>query len=158
MDIFSDRISSKIEDRLVALQCATDIVRFSFIAQNSISPLDLPQQDGLRTFNREVLFGFSTSSVLDSTIQYPKYVINTEEKCRKILSTTRDFLYRLHLDLPKKRECSLRDGPETENLSADSSRRHIGKKTVHPNIHFTVLSRLVKEAVIRSDKKLKMVK
>ncbi|GBM89587.1 hypothetical protein AVEN_23794-1, partial [Araneus ventricosus] len=158
MDAFCDRISTEIEHRLVSLECATDIVRFSFVAQNSISPLDLSQQDALDSFDHDSFIGFSTFSVLDSTVQYPKYVINTEEKCRKILSTTRDFLYRLHLDLPRKRECSLKESPENGNMLENCCRRHIGKIAVHPNFHYTVLANLVQEAVKRSDKKLKMMK
>ncbi|GBL72568.1 hypothetical protein AVEN_61500-1 [Araneus ventricosus] len=150
MDCFSDRISSKVEHRLVLLESATDILRFSFIAQNSVSPLDLAQQEELNFYNHYFSFGFRTSSILDETINYPKYVINTEEKCRKILSRTRDFLYRLHL--------SLKDGPEPENMRRSGFRRHIGKITVHPNFHFTVLANFVKEAVQLSDIKLKMIK
>ncbi|CAL1270278.1 unnamed protein product [Larinioides sclopetarius] len=155
MDIFSRGISTEIQHRMVLLDFATDIVRFSFIVQSSISYLDLPQQDF--PFNYEDFFRRSFS-VLDGTIQYPKYLINTEEKCRKILSNTRDFLYRYHLDMPKKREYNLRDGLKHENVTVDCGSRHIAKIAVRPNFYFTVLSSFVEEAVKRSNKKLKMIK
>ncbi|CAL1270251.1 unnamed protein product [Larinioides sclopetarius] len=157
MDSFCDIILEKIEHRLIQLDCPTDIVRFSFIVQNSILPLDLAWQDSRNSFGEDALYGFSSFSVLDGCVQYPKFLINTEEKCRKILSTTRSFLYRLHLDLPKMRECGLKDGPEPANMLGCIS-RHIGKIIVDPNFHFTVLSCLVKEAVRRSDEKLKLIK
>ncbi|CAL1287062.1 unnamed protein product [Larinioides sclopetarius] len=159
MDILSYEILTTIKNRLVVLEFAADIARFSFIVQKSISYLDLPQYDDYFSYSREdSLFGFSKSTVLASGIRYPKHLINTEEKCRNILSTTRDFLYRLHLDLPKNREYCLKDDPKTENLVRDSRYRHIGKITVHDNFHFSLLSCLVKLAIKRSDEKLKMIK
>ncbi|GBO13356.1 hypothetical protein AVEN_41247-1 [Araneus ventricosus] len=140
--------STTLEHRVITLKTATDVVRFSFIVRNSISYLDL----GLCRYS--ILNHLWTSCDCCAS-KLPNSFINTEEKCRKIFTRSRSLLYTLHLDLPKGRECSLKDAPYSITYDLDPCIPHIAK--VIPVSDILILSDSIEDAISINKEKLKIL-
>ncbi|GBM81140.1 hypothetical protein AVEN_191284-1 [Araneus ventricosus] len=143
--------STTLEHRVVKLKTATDVVRFSFIVRNSISYLDL----GLCQYS--MLLNYLGTSCDCCALKLSKSFINTEEKCRKLFTQSRSLLYTLHLDLPRGRECSLKDVPNSITFDHDSCIPHIAKIVPTCRFDISILSDFIEDAISMNKKKLKML-
>ncbi|GBO01984.1 hypothetical protein AVEN_28728-1 [Araneus ventricosus] len=143
--------STTLEHRVVPLKTATDVVRFSFIVRNSISFLDL----GLCQDSR--LLNYLGCSCDCCAFKLSNSFINTEEKCRKIFTQSRSLLYTLHLDLPKGRECSLKDVPNSIAFDYNPCIPHIAKIFSPSGFDISILSVFVEDAIGINKEKLKIL-
>ncbi|GBN75416.1 hypothetical protein AVEN_27104-1 [Araneus ventricosus] len=143
--------STTLEHRVVTLKTATDVVRFSFIVRNSISYLDL----GLCQYS--MLLNYLGTSCDCCALKLSKSFINTEEKCRKFFTQSRSLLYTLHLDLPKGRECSLKDVPNYFTFYHNPCIPHIAKIIPTCGFEISILSDFVEDAINSNQKKLKIL-
>ncbi|GBL71375.1 hypothetical protein AVEN_161344-1, partial [Araneus ventricosus] len=149
-----ETFSTRIQDRLVILTTAREVVRFSFIIRNSISYLDLELS----------LCQYSTASNRFGPLcnccklRRSRNFINTEEKFRKFFSPSRRLLYTLHLDLPKGREYGLKDVPESVYYNADSSSPHISKIRIGCGFESKLLNNFIEDALSINFPKLKILK
>ncbi|GBM62783.1 hypothetical protein AVEN_41509-1 [Araneus ventricosus] len=83
--------------------------------------------------------------------------INTEEKCRKFFTQNRSLLYTLHLDLPKGRECSLKDVPNSITFDFNPCIPHIAKIIPTCGFDLSILSDFVEDAISINKEKLKIL-
>ncbi|GBO27570.1 hypothetical protein AVEN_156524-1 [Araneus ventricosus] len=149
----SDIFSTAIEGRSIVLQTATDVARFSFIVQDSISYLDLKLRQDSRISDFRLLCNICRSRRL-------RNFVNTEEKCRKFFAPKRRLLYTLHLDLPKGRECSLKDHVVTESVYYAPCCRsaHIAEITLTCGFRARNLSNFIEDALSVNFSKEKLLK
>ncbi|GBN97814.1 hypothetical protein AVEN_227313-1 [Araneus ventricosus] len=149
----SDIFSTAIEGRSIVLQTATDVARFSFIVQDSISYLDLKLLQDSRISDFRSLCNSCRSRRL-------RNFVNTEEKCRKFFAPKRRLLYTLHLDLPKGRECSLKDPVVTESVHYVPCciSAHIAEITLTCGFHEKNLSNFIEDALSINFPKDKLLK
>ncbi|XP_055953032.1 uncharacterized protein LOC129988785 [Argiope bruennichi] len=147
-----ENFSTSLLNRIIVLENASDIVRFSFIVQKSISYLDLKLCDKLMVFN-----------CLNKTcgccaLKFSSYFINTEEKCRKYFTSRRNLLYTLHLDLPKKREYSLKKVPKTYNYEMCEDIPHLAKIIAICGFSDKLLSNFIQDFIRVNNQKLRILK
>ncbi|GBL62840.1 hypothetical protein AVEN_126533-1 [Araneus ventricosus] len=133
--------STTLEHRVVASKTATDVVRFSFIVRKSISYLDL----GL--CRDSMLLNYVGTSCDCCALKLSNSFINTEQKCRKFFTQSRSLLYTLHLDLPKGRECSLKDVPNSITLDHNPCIPHISKIIPACGFDILILSDFIEDAI-----------
>lgn len=136
----------------VKLWTAADVVQHSFLVQNSISHLNLElcQSHDIRTSLKSV--GYYPS------FSFYKGIIDTEEKCRKIHSSSRNVFYSLHLDLPKGRERSLKALSQLNDLSYDCRIPHLAKVFTGDEFYTDILCRLIDYACKYTDRNVKVLK
>ncbi|GBM57020.1 hypothetical protein AVEN_199492-1 [Araneus ventricosus] len=148
-----DNFSINIGFGEVTLRTAADIVQHSFIVQDSISPLNL------ELCQSYILLDGHTNSDLPS-FTYSKDLINSEEKCRNVLTSSRSLLYTLHLDFPKDKERSLKSDWISKNGSLHCRERdfHIAKIYIEDSFYTNVLSSHVDYACNRTDQNLRFLK
>ncbi|KAF8770336.1 uncharacterized protein LOC129989425 [Argiope bruennichi] len=138
------------EERLdyayVMLNNVTSIAKLSFIAQNSINPLDLsvgesPKKDFL-------VYGIGEREFPNTW----KNFIITEEECKKIMSPNRRLLYTLHLDLPRKLETRLRlvyFKNFDSKVTYDDESFHLRDIYFNENIYREILRLLLQESILK---------
>ncbi|GBO14349.1 hypothetical protein AVEN_264458-1 [Araneus ventricosus] len=144
---FTDRV----QHQGITLHSLADYVRFSFIVQKSLTPLDLKLCE--RYFNTNNFTLTYHLSIAGGVSEH----ISTEEKCRKVLATDQSLLYRLHLDLPKGRECSLHGRPKFGDLVVDPSIPHIGSIFTPPDRLLLLLCDYIVKALRLTGKELRIL-
>ncbi|GBN38432.1 hypothetical protein AVEN_24323-1 [Araneus ventricosus] len=143
------RFTSNVKYKRAELWFPSDVVQHSFIVQNSISHLDLeisPPYSFVNSF-----YG-----------GYPKYssysVLNTEEKCRKFHSRRTNLLYKMHLDLPKAREWSLRSESLPKNLDLYTDTPCLARIEIRAGFYIDMLRNFIQSACINTDLNEKVLK
>ncbi|CAL1294443.1 unnamed protein product [Larinioides sclopetarius] len=142
----------KLKHVKVKLWTAADVVQHSFLVQDSISSLNLElcQSYDIRT-SLKVVGYYPSFSVC-------KGFIDTEEKCRKIHTSSRNVFYSLHLDLPKGREESLKTHFQLDKLSYDDRIPHLAKVFIGDEFYADILCRLVDYACKYTNLNVKVLK
>ncbi|GBN68525.1 hypothetical protein AVEN_221075-1 [Araneus ventricosus] len=148
----SQRFASKVEFRNVELRTAADVVQFSFIVQTSISGLDLELCQSYQVNNHPLIRNNYPS------LSYSKGFISSEEKCRKVLATSRNLLYALHLDLPKGRDWSLKNSSQPKDLSYYCRIPHIAKICIGDEFYINILYKIIDYACENTHHNLKVLK
>ncbi|GBN61724.1 hypothetical protein AVEN_269675-1 [Araneus ventricosus] len=121
---------------------------FDSVSSNSINYLDL----GLCQYS--MLLNYLGTSCDCCALKLSKSFINTEEKCRKFFTQSRSLLYTLHLDLPKGRECSLKDVPNSITFDRNPCILHITKIIPACGFDISILSDFVEDAISINNEKL----
>ncbi|CAL1295501.1 unnamed protein product [Larinioides sclopetarius] len=147
-----EHFSKTLDYRVVTLKTATDVVRFSFIAQNSISYLNL------ELCQYSTVSNYLGTSCYNCALKLSNSFINTEEKCRKFFTQSRRLLYTWHLDLPNGRECSLKNVPNSITYERDPWNPHLAKIVPTCGFDLSILSDLVEDFISINNDKLKILK
>ncbi|GBN80429.1 hypothetical protein AVEN_6009-1 [Araneus ventricosus] len=142
--------SSKLEHRSVELTCVADIIQFSAIVRKSIVHLDLKLSEYCAVQGN--CGTLSYGSMLSSTYDF----ISTQEKCRKILTPSRNLLYSLHLDFPRQREYSLMEKRKCGSFSRYYRVPHISDIYYRSDLFVGMLSDFIHYAVNHTDERLKV--
>ncbi|GBM81796.1 hypothetical protein AVEN_123184-1 [Araneus ventricosus] len=146
------RFSLQPRYRQTYLHTAADVVQYSFIIQNSISHLnlDLCQSYPIQ-YPARIPYDFPS-------LTFSGDIINTEEKCQKVLAKRRSLLYTLHLDLPRSSERSLKSDSKPLKWSSDVRLPQISKISLCPRFYFSILCNLVQYACNHTDQNIKVLK
>ncbi|CAL1294439.1 unnamed protein product [Larinioides sclopetarius] len=144
-------INNSIRDRAVELCTSLDIAQYSFIVQNSLTPLNLELCQSYNVSDGQQNNNYPSFS-------FSKEFISTEEKCRKVLTKSRSVLYSLHLDLPRNRERSLKVNSEHMELSRDWKIPTVAKIHIRDDFYDEIMYSLMHEACKGKNNNLKVLK
>ncbi|KAF8766895.1 hypothetical protein HNY73_019915 [Argiope bruennichi] len=126
----------EIEFETISLEVPRDVVVYSFIAQRSLTYLDL--------------------SACENTLRMKTPF--TEEQCRKLMEPRRQILYTLHLDLPTNLEGSLRDVAPNADDTEECETFHLGVIFVCECLYTRDLQNFIIKPIVSAKNKMEKLR